>query len=163
MEERSLNNISFGTKLKKFPQLTILIAFIAVYVVMFIWFLCYYFGVYGKENTNLSFNNEAVVVTEYIEKTEKFDGKKVNFRVRAIQPYIYTLIGSKTSPQEFKETAVIDRGAVWSYGRYIFYNNEINDDTIYVLDRDETSKEILLNKGFKLEEFNENIDILYKD
>lgn len=136
---------------------------IAIYIIFYIAFLTYYFGVYGKENTNLSFNNEAVSVTEYIEETEKFDGKKVNFRVRAIQPYIYTLIGSKTSPQEFKETAVIDRGAIWSYGRYIFYSNQMADNTIYVLDRDETSKETLIDKGFKIEEYNENIDILYKD
>ena len=136
---------------------------IVIYIVFYIAFLSYYFFVYGKENTNLSFNSEVVGVTEYIEENEGFDEKKVNFRVRAIQPYIYTLIGSKTCPQEFKETAVIDRGAIWSYGRYVFYNNEINDDTIYVIDRDETSKEILVNKGFKVEEYNENIDILYKD
>ena len=44
----------------------------------------------------------------------------------------------------------------------MFYNNEINDNTIYVLERDEVSKELLLEKGFELEEYNENIDILYK-
>ena len=33
MEEKSLNNASFGAKLKKFPQLTILIAFIALFIV----------------------------------------------------------------------------------------------------------------------------------
>ena len=33
MEERSLNNVSFSAKLKRFPQLTILIAFIALFLV----------------------------------------------------------------------------------------------------------------------------------
>lgn len=49
---------------------------ISIYVIFYIAFLAYYFGVYGKENTNLSFNNEAVGITEYIESNEKFDGKK---------------------------------------------------------------------------------------
>lgn len=154
---------ALGIKYVSIDRKVIFNFIIAIYVIFYMAFLAYYFGVYGKENTNLSFNNEAVGITEYIESNEKFDGKKVNFRVMAIQPYIYTLIGSKTSPQEFTETAVIDRGAVCSYRRYMFYNNEINDNTIYVLERDEASKELLLEKGFVIEEYNEDIDILYKD
>ena len=117
---------------------------------------------YGKENTNLSFNNDAVEVVKYIEENEKFDGKIINFRVRAIQPYIYTLIGNETSPQEFMSTAVIYGGGVWSYGRYVFYNNTIDDNMIYIVDNDENTKNILLENGFKVEEYSENIDILYK-
>ena len=117
---------------------------------------------YGKENTNLSFNNDAVEVVKYIEQNEKFDGKIINFRVKAIQTYIYTLIGNKTSPQEFMDTALIQDGVVWSYGRYLFYNNTIADNMIYVIDNDENSKNVLIERGFKVEEYNENIDILYK-
>ena len=135
---------------------------IAIYIIFYIAFLVYYFGVYGKENTNLSFNNDAVEVVKYIEENEKFDGKIINFRVRAIQLYIYTLIGNETSPQEFMDTAVIQGGGVWSYGRYVFYNNTIDDNMIYIVDNDENTKNILLENGFKVEEYSENIDILYK-
>ena len=135
---------------------------IAIYIIFYIAFLAYYFGAYGKENTNLSFNNDAVEVVKYIEGNEKFDRKIINFRVRAIQPYIYTLIGNETSPQEFMSTAVIYGGGVWSYGRYVFYNNTIDDNMIYIVDNDENTKNILLENGFKVEEYSENIDILYK-
>ena len=60
---------------------------IAIYIIFYIAFLAYYFGVYGKENTNLSFNNDAVEVVKYIEQNEKFDGKIINFRVKAIQDW----------------------------------------------------------------------------
>mgnify|MGYP005761827871 CR=1 FL=1 len=135
---------------------------IIVYIIIYIAFLTYYFGIYGKENTNLSFNNDAVGVVKYIEKNEKFDGKKINFRLYAIQPYIYTLIGNEMPPQEFMNTAVIQRGVVLAYGRYVFYDNKINDDTIYVIQNDENTKNILKKNGFKVEEYNKNIDILYK-
>ena len=135
---------------------------IAIYIIFYIAFLAYYFGVYGKENTNLSFNNDAVEVVKYIEGNEKFDGKIINFRVRAIQPYIYTLIGNETSPQEFMNTIVIQSGGVRAYERYVFYNNSIDDNMIYVVDNDENTKNILIENGFKVEKYSENMDILYK-
>src|SRR5699024_1396487 len=101
-------------------------------------------------------------VVKYIEGNEKFNGKIINFRVRAIQPYIYTLIGNETSPQEFMNTIVIQSGGVRAYGRYVFYNNSIDDNMIYVVDNDENTKNILIENGFKVEEYSENIDILYK-
>ena len=60
------------------------------------------------------------------------------------------------------DTALIQDGVVWSYGRYLFYNNTIADNMIYVIDNDENSKNVLIERGFKVEEYNENIDILYK-
>ena len=136
---------------------------ITIYIIFYIAFLSYYFVVYGKENKNLSFNNDAVEVVKYIEANEKFDGKIINFRVRAIQPYIYTLIGNKTPPQEFMDTAIIQGGGIWSYGRYVFYNNTVDDNMIYVIDSDERTKNVLLEQGFKVEKYNERIDILYKN
>ena len=135
---------------------------ITIYIIFYIAFLSYYFVVYGKENKNLSFNNDAVEVVKYIEANEEFDGKIINFRVRAIQPYIYTLIGNKTPPQEFMDTAIIQGGGIWSYGKYVFYNNTIDDNMIYVIESDERTKNVLLEQGFKVEKYNERIDILYK-
>jgi len=65
---------------------------ISLYVMMFFMFQYYYFSIYGKNNQNISFNQTTMEVVQYIESNEKFDGKKINIKTTAIQPYIYTLI-----------------------------------------------------------------------
>ena len=57
-------------------------------------------------------------------------------------------------------TVVIEDNSVLAYNRYIFYNTEIKDDTIYVIQNDENAKNILMNNGFKVEEYNEKIYIV---
>ena len=128
---------------------------------MFIIFLCYYFFIYGRENNNSSFNNDVVSIVEYIENNEKFDNKYINMRAHASQQYIYTLIGNKTSPKDFKATAIIDN-VIYSYGRYRFYNIEINDNTVYVVETEDWLKDLLLKIGFTKEKWNDSIDIFYK-
>ena len=154
--------IAVGIMYTSKERRNILIAFIAVYVVMFIWFLCYYFGVYGKENKNSSFNESVMEVTNYIESNEKFDGKYISMRAYAAQQYIYTLLANKTPPKEFIETAKID-DLVFGYGRYIFYELEINPDTVYVLESENEIKQLLEYLGFTREKFNDTIDIFYKE
>ena len=60
------------------------------------------------------------------------------------------------------DTAIIQGGGIWSYGKYVFYNNTIDDNMIYVIESDERTKNVLLEQGFKVEKYNERIDILYK-
>ena len=98
---------------------------------------------------------------KYIESNEKFDGKMINIRTKAIQPYIYTLIANETSPEEFNEDLVL-YGGVYAYGRYLFYNDTIDENIVYVLEYDEALKNDLINQGFNVENFNEDIVILYK-
>lgn len=142
----------------------IFIGSIVLYIVMFLIFQYYYFSVYGKENKNASFNETTIGVVQYIESNEKFDGKKISIRTTAIQPYIYTLIANKTSPYEFNESLVMN-GAVYAYGRYIFYNSNIDDNTVYVIvktDKDYEFRDKLLEQGFIREEY-KNLEILYKN
>ena len=139
----------------------ILSGIIAVYLVFFIIFLSYYFGVYGKVNKNRSFNETTIEVVKYIESNEKFDGKIINIRTKAIQPYVYTLIANETSPEEFNENLVVS-GSVFGYGRYLFYSNIIDENFVYVLEYDEQLKYDLLEQGFNIENFNDDIVILYK-
>lgn len=54
-------------------------------------------------------------------------------------------------------------GAVYAYDRYVFYNNTIDDNMVYILEDNESLKNKLIEKGFKNEKFNENICILYKE
>ena len=154
--------IAVGIMYTSKERRNILIAFIAVYIVMFTWFLCYYFGVYGKENQNISFNESVIEVTNYIEENEKFDGKYINMRVLAAQQYIYTLLVNKTPPKEFIATADIDQ-MVYGYDRYIFYNFDINDNTVYMLESENEIKQLLEYLGFTREKFNDTIDIFYME
>jgi len=134
-----------------------------LYLMMFCMFQYYYFFVYGKENPNASFNQTTIEAVQYIESNEKFEGKKVNIRTTAIQPYIYTLIANQTSPYEFKKDAIID-GIVYQYGRYIFYKIKIYDDAVYVISKTDFNLElrnVLLARGFEKEEF-KDLEILYQ-
>ena len=124
--------------------------------------MTYYFGVYGKENKNRSFNHTTIEVTQYIENNEKFDGKIINIRTKAIQPYIYTLIANQTSPEEFAENRVM-KASVYGYGRYIFFNDNIDENIVYVFEYNEKLKYDLIEKGFEVENYNEDICIVYKE
>lgn len=150
--------ISFVSKDKK----TVFYGLIVLYILYFTAFLIYYFGVYGKENRNRSFNYTTIEVTQYIESNEKFDGKIINIRTKAIQPYIYTLIANKTSPEEFAENRIMNV-SIFAYYRYVFYNDAISENVVYVLEFDEKLKDDLIEKGFEVENYNEDICILYKD
>lgn len=149
--------IDFISKDKKY----IFYGLITVYILFFIAFLTYYFGIYGKENTNFSFNKTTIEVVQYIEDEEKFDGKLINIRTNAIQPYIYTLIANKKSPEEFAKNRIM-HSAVYSYGRYVFYNNIIDENIVYVLENCEGFKRDLIEKGYQVENFSNDICILYK-
>lgn len=150
--------IDFVSKDKKY----IFYGVITVYILFFVAFLTYYFGVYGKENKNRSFNHTTIEVTQYIENNEKFDGKIINIRTKAIQPYIYTLIANQTSPEEFAENRVM-KASVYGYGRYIFFNDNINENIVYVFEYNEKLKYDLIEKGFEVEKYNEDICIVYKE
>ena len=131
---------------------------------MFIVFQLYYFGVYGKNNTNRSFNNDVAEVTQYL---EKYEDKKVYFRTYAIQPYIYTLLGNNLSPNEFMSNIKRLVGSIIAYDKYSFrLPKEIQEDMIYVIKTPECNDENLYkelrNKGFKEEIYKDKYIIFYK-
>ena len=141
----------------------ILYGTIALYIIMFITFLTYYFCIYGRKNTNLSFNYSTISAVEYIESNDKFDGKTIDILSGAIQPYIYTLIANKTSPEEFAENRVMIKSVVYGYGKYVFYYDDINENVVYVIRNNGKIKQNLLDAGFTMEKFDENICIMYKE
>ena len=151
--------ILYVAKEKKY----VLYGIISLYIIMFITFLAYYFGVYGKENTNRSFNHTTMEAVQYIEDNEKFDGKTINIRTKAIQPYIYTLIANETSPEEFAENRVMVSSKVFGYGRYVFFYDYVEQNMVYVMEFNEKLKYELIEDGFTVEEFGEDICIVYKE
>lgn len=143
----------------------IFVGSIVSYLILFLLFQHYYFGIYGKQNKNESFNETTIEVVQYIEANEKFKGKKINIKTTAIQPYIYTLIANNTSPYEFNESLNMSNGAIYGYGRYVFYDSNINEDTVYVIVKTPLKyvfRDNLLERGFVREEY-ENLEILYKN
>ena len=100
---------------------------------------------------------------KYIESNDKFDGKLINPRLRVTQPYIYVIIAKQMTPIEFNEKAVIGESLVYAVDRYIFYNDTISDNIVYVIQDDEEFIHKLISKGFSLEEFEDGISILYKE
>lgn len=137
---------------------------ILLYLVMFILFQIYYFGVYGKNNPNRSFNNDVEEITQYL---EKYEDKKIYFRTYAIQPYIYTLLGNQLSPKEFMNDLNRQGGSIIAYNKYMFrFPKEITDDTIFVIKipecNDENIFKELRNREFKEEIYKEEYIIFYK-
>ena len=136
---------------------------ITLYLVFYVMFLYQYFGIYGKQESVVGFNKSAIEVVKYIESNDKFDGKLINPRLRVTQPYIYVIIAKQMTPIEFNEKAVIGESLVYAVDRYIFYNDIISDDVVYVIQDDEEFIQKLISEGFSLEEFEDGISILYKD
>lgn len=137
---------------------------IALYLVMFIMFQYYYFGIYGKNNPNRSFNNDVAEITQYV---EKYKDKKIYLRTYAIQPYIYTLLGNNLSPNDFMSNLKRLGGSIIAYDKYIFREPlEIKDDIVYVIKTPECDNEQLYeelrNKNFKEEIYKEQYIIFYK-
>lgn len=136
---------------------------ITLYIIIYSLFLYKYFGIYGKENVNLSFNNDIVGIVKYIEGNDKFDNKYINLGLIAPHQYIYTLIANETPPEEFMKTVEIKDNKVYSYGRYIFYELELKENIVYVVEENDWLKDVLLKQGFTKENYDNNIDIFYKN
>lgn len=137
---------------------------IILYLIMFIIFQIYYFGVYGKNNPNRSFNNDVSEITQYL---EKYQNKKIYLRTYAIQQYIYTLLGNQLSPNEFMNDLTRLGGSIIAYDKYIFrLPEEITDNTIYVIKTPECNYEELYeklrDKNFKEETYKDEYIIFYK-
>lgn len=135
---------------------------VVAYTILSAMFLYQYFGVYAKQETVDGFNNSAIDVIRYVEENEKFDNKLVNVRLRVTQPYIYVLLANKMTPIEFNGNSVIDK-LVYVVDRYIFYNDTISDNVVYLIQDGGELEQKLIDAGFSLEEFEDDISILYKE
>ena len=134
-----------------------------IYLLQFSLFQCYYFGIYGKENLNCSFNDDVIEITKYL---EKYENKQLYLRTYAIQPYIYTLLENKVPPKEFRKNIKMKGAAIIQYNKYLFLEpEEISQDIVYVIKTPECDKEELYeklrNENFK-EEIYKGYIIFYK-
>ena len=90
-----------------------------------------------------------------------FKDKDVYIYTLSAQPYIYTLINNRISPYEFNQKIHENSGYEFSYGRYYFYNENIDDNSVYIVkDNDSLISNLKIN-GFYLEKLKSYI-IAYK-
>ena len=61
------------------------------------------------------------------------------------------------------KTVEIKDNKVYSYGRYIFYELELKENIVYVVEENAWLKDVLLKQGFTKENYDNNIDIFYKN
>lgn len=132
----------------------ILIGIILAYTICATCFLYYYFGIYGKNNSNMSFNHDIIPLTQYL---EKFEGKRIDIISYAVQPYIYTLLANRESPYDFNSTKQEPNTTKGDYGKYYYNYAEIHDDMVYAIKYPERKNTDFENKlkevGFKQEEY----------
>lgn len=131
-----------------------LILVIAIYLISSTSFIYYYFGIYGKNNTNFSFNNDIMELVGYL---DKYENKNIDIIPYAVQPYIYVLLEKQVSPYEFVEKK--NEGInIKYYDKYYFNVKEIKDDFVYAIKyperRSKKFEEELYENGFKSEEYN---------
>lgn len=141
-------------KIVKSKGKTIFNVIICSYAICSVLFIYYYFGIYGKNNPNMSFNNDIIQLTQYL---EKYEGKRIDIVSYAVQPYIYTLIANEESPYTFNETKHYPNNTRGDYGKYYYNYDNIHDDMVYAIKYPERKNTAFENKlyenGFKTEEY----------
>lgn len=127
-------------------------------------YFCDYEEVYG---TQQYFESDYLEVIKYV--NENYKDREIHIFTSTAEPYIYTLLVNKISPQEFnnllhQETLNDD---LYSYGNYYFRNLELDGDEICIVNIEDDYQTYLLlqNVGFIEDEnvSDKSYRVLYKN
>lgn len=140
---------------------------IALFIIFFIRFEVFYFGnlekIYGTEQY---FEKDYLEALEYVNK--EYEGREVHVLTSTAEPYIYTLLLNKISPEEFNEKLHKDtlNDDLYSYDNYYFRNITLEGDEICIVNSVKNNDLYLLlqNVGFIEDKFSQNKEykVLYK-
>ena len=121
-------------------------------------FLNYYFGDFADKKLYL-FEENILYAIEFAETLEK---ENIYVEPALNQTYIYTVLASKITTEEFSKTYKLDEYyRVKEYGNYKFYlPNEINADSVFIIKNNENYINVLKENGFTEEVF-EEFKVLY--
>ncbi len=135
---------------------------VILYIINFVAFEDFYFNKYSiKYEYQPFFEQDLIESLNYIDNDLNFKDKDVYIYTLSAQPYIYTLINNRISPYEFNQKIHENSGYEFSYGRYYFYNENIDDNSVYIVkDNDSLISNLKIN-GFYLEKLKSYI-IAYK-
>lgn len=141
--------------------------FMILFVVFFVrfehFYFCNYESIYGVEQY---FEKDYLEVLEYV--NEKYEGREIHVLTSTAEPYIYTLLLSKISPEEFNkglhEETINDD--LYSYNNYYFRDMNLDGNEVCIVNYVEDNDLYLLlqNVGFIDDEFtyDKEYKILYK-
>lgn len=151
---------------KKYKIITvILLVIFAIYFANFEYF--YFFKYEQKYGVQQYFEKDYLEVLEYVNNNYK--NREIHVLTSTAEPYIYTLLVNKISPQEFnnslhKETITDD---LYSYDNYYFRDINLDGNEICIVNSvaDNQTYLLLKNVGFIEDEFTENktYKVLYKN
>ncbi len=129
-----------------------------IYLIELIMFLNYYFGDFADKKLYL-FEENILYAIEFAETLEK---ENIYVEPALNQTYIYTVLASKITTEEFSKTYKLDEYyRVKEYGNYKFYlPNEINADSVFIIKNNENYINVLKENGFTEEVF-EEFKVLY--
>lgn len=139
-----------------------------LFVVFFSKFEYFYFSNYENiYGTQQYFEKDYLEVLEYV--NEKYADREVHILNSNAEPYIYTLILNKISPEEFNESlheATIDDD-LYSYGNYYFRDIDLEGDEICIVNSvaDNDKYLLLQNVGFIEDDFTKDREykVMYKE
>lgn len=142
--------------------------FMILFVVFFSKFEYFYFSNYENiYGTQQYFEKDYLEVLEYV--NEKYADREVHILNFNAEPYIYTLILNKISPEEFNESlheATIDDD-LYSYGNYYFRDIDLEGDEICIVNSvaDNDKYLLLQNVGFIEDDFTKDREykVMYKE
>ena len=137
---------------------------ILIYLIMSIIFFKYYYNDYNIKHSSIGLVDNEVV--DIIQKIEELDNEKnVYLHLNIREPWIYVLYSLQMSPYEFNETKHENWNETFSFGKYYFeLPDEIIDDSIYVINQDNTTEEFvkeLIENNYKIEQY-KTYTIYYK-
>lgn len=133
------------------------ITVVCLYMISFIMFEQYYFTDFA--NTNLTFFEQEII--EISQQAEGLQKPRIYIENCIKQIYIYTLIATPISPDEFQENLKIENGMVTEYGKYQFrIPQKIDENAVYIIKNDEVKKNELVAYGFQ-EERNGEFSLFY--
>lgn len=129
---------------------------ILIYLIMSIIFFKYYYNDYNIKHSSIGLVDNEVV--DIIQKIEELDNEKnVYLHLNIREPWIYALYSLQMSPYEFNETKHENWNETFSFGKYYFeLPDEIIDDSIYVINQDNTTEEFvkeLIENNYKIEQY----------
>lgn len=143
--------------------------FMIIFIIYFVKFEHFYFCNYEKiYGVQKYFEKDYLEVLKYVNEKDELKNREIHVFTSTAEPYIYTLINNKISPQEFisglNQECLDDD--LYCYNNYYFRNLDVEDEDLCIVNSKEDNDIYLLlkNIGFIEDEYSldKEYKILYK-
>lgn len=125
---------------------------VLAYCLQFGMFVHYYFTEFA--HTDLMYFEEEII--EASRKAEELHKDKIYVENCLNQTYIYTLVATPISPEEFNKNLQIENGVIIEYGKYKFeIPEQMDENAVYIIKNDTEKINQLRENGFKTKQYEE--------